>query len=276
MRQIYPVQGPDLPAAGPAAADYLPATVDQLARLYGNGVAGGATGSPGRGWVRANMVDSVDGAVTLDGRSGGLSGPADRTVFMMLRSLADLVLVGAGTARTEHYRPVQATQVWPQLRPDRAALPPVAVVTASLDLSGCEQLLSAPPGPAQTIVITTSTASAERKAEIGRRARIVEAGADRVDIRDALGKLAGLGYLSILAEGGPRLLGQLAGASLLDELCLTTSPVLAAGSAGRIVTSPARPDDATRPRLSLAHVLTDDDFLLCRYLIRYDGYATTT
>ncbi|HXZ64116.1 MAG TPA: pyrimidine reductase family protein [Streptosporangiaceae bacterium] len=276
MRQIYPVQGPDFPAAVPTATDHLPATVDELARLYGNGAAGGATSSPGRGWVRANMVDSVDGAVTLDGRSGGLSGPADRTVFMMLRSLADLVLVGAGTARTEHYGPVQARQIWPQLRRDGAALPPVAVVTASLDLSGCERLLSAPPGPTQTIVITTRTAPAERKARLGGMARIVEAGADRVDIRDALGKLAGLGYLSILAEGGPRLLGQLAGAGLLDELCLTTSPVLAAGSAGRIVTSPPRPADAARPRLSLAHVLTDDDFLLCRYLIRYDGYATTT
>ena len=31
-----------------------------------------------RPWLRANMVSSVDGAMTLEGRSGGLSGPADK------------------------------------------------------------------------------------------------------------------------------------------------------------------------------------------------------
>jgi riboflavin biosynthesis pyrimidine reductase len=212
------------------------------------------------------MVASADGAVSLDGRSAGLSGPADKTVFTVLRSLADLVLVGAGTARTERYRPVRATQIWPELRPDRAALPPVAVVSASLDLTGCEPLLAVPDGSTQTIVVTTRAAPAERKSAIARVARIVEAGADRVDIRKALSELASLGYLRVLVEGGPVLLGQLIHAGLLDELCLTMSPTLAAGSAGRIV-APAGPGSApAAARLSLAHVLADDNFLLCRYL----------
>ena len=66
-----------------------------------------------------------------------------------------------------------------------------------------------------------------------------------------------------------RSLAELAGAGLLDELCLTTSPLLAGGQAGRIVTSLPNSGGGLRAsRLSLAHVLADDDFLLCRYLTR--------
>lgn len=267
MRQIYPVQGPDLAAAPKATTGPLPAAVGQLALLYGNGAAAESAEQGARCWVRANMVASADGAVTLEGRSGGLSGPADRTVFTVLRSLADVVLVGAGTARAEHYRPVHPDHIWFQLRPAGAPLPPVAVVTASLDLTGCERLLTVPPGPAQTILITTTAASAERKAALAGRARIIEAGTHRVDIGAAVRQLANQGYTRILTEGGPTLLAHLAGAGLLDELCLTTSPLLAGGHAGRIVAAPpGSGTDAGQSPLSLAHVLADDDFLLCRYL----------
>ena len=58
----------------------------------------------GRPWVMANMVMSIDGAYSRDGRSAGLSGDADRAMFAALRTLADVVLVAAGTARAERYR----------------------------------------------------------------------------------------------------------------------------------------------------------------------------
>jgi riboflavin biosynthesis pyrimidine reductase len=267
VRQIYPVQGPELPPAAEVTAGPLPAAVAQLALLYGNGAVPQQAAPNARGWVRANMVASVDGAVTVDGRSGGLSGPADRTVFGVLRSLADVVLVGAGTARVEHYRPVRPDEIWAQLRPDSAGLPPIAVVTGSLDLTGCERLLTGPAGPSQTIVITTSSAPAARKAAVAGRARIIEAGIHRVDVGVAVRELASLGHARILTEGGPTLLAELAAAGVLDELCMTTSPMLAGGQAGRIVAwLPAAGAGLSTGRLSLAHVLADDGFLLCRYL----------
>ncbi len=67
------------------------------------------------------MIASADGAVALAGRSGGLSGPADRLVFAVLRSLADVVLVGAGTARAESYKPVDPRQLIGRLRPGRSS-----------------------------------------------------------------------------------------------------------------------------------------------------------
>jgi riboflavin biosynthesis pyrimidine reductase len=261
VRQIYPVQGPEWALAPKPAAGLRPDTVVQLAALYGNGEAGQATAD--RPWLRANMVTSIDGAAALDGLSGALSGPADRMVFTVLRSLADVILVGAGTARAEHYRPVAAAGIWTTLRPEGARLPAIAVVTGSLDLDACAGLLAGGPDSEPPIVITTAAAAAERGSALAGRAVLLVAGQQRVDIRQAVTELARLGYRQILTEGGPGLLGQLAEAGLLDELCLTIGPVLAGGPAGRIVTGvPA----GAALQLTLAHVLTDDGYLLCRYL----------
>ena len=62
---------------------------------------------PSGRWLRANMVTSLDGAAALNGRSGGLSGEGDRQVFALLRALADVIVVGAGTARAERYEPIK-------------------------------------------------------------------------------------------------------------------------------------------------------------------------
>ncbi len=87
-------------------------------------------------WLRVNFVSSLDGAVAVDGRSGGLGTPADKQVFGLLRELADVILVGAGTARTENYGGARTSEA---LRERRAAaglspVPPIAVVTASGNL----------------------------------------------------------------------------------------------------------------------------------------------
>ena len=87
---------------------------------YPDGPAGGS----GRSRVRGNMVESVDGAAALDGRSGGLSGDADKAVFRILRSQADVVVAGSGTVTSEHYRPAQASAMVPDLRTGRPATPP--------------------------------------------------------------------------------------------------------------------------------------------------------
>jgi len=262
VHQIYPVQGRELELAARASAGPLPAAVQELAALYGNGAGGHSADSPRM--LRANMVASIDGAAELDGRSGRLSGPGDRMIFTVLRSMADLILVGAGTVTAERYRPVQADEIWAGLRPAGAPVPAVAVVSGRLNLDPACPLLTGAAQASQTIVITTAAAPADRKAAIARHARIIETGPHGLDLAVAVSALHGLGYASILTEGGPHLLGHLAAAGLVDELCLTTSPVLTSGSAGRIVS--ALPPPGGGAQLSLAHVLTDDGFLFSRYL----------
>jgi riboflavin biosynthesis pyrimidine reductase len=244
MRQVFPAS-----AAPLADAD--------LATLYAY---------PARPVVRANMVSSVDGAATVSGRSGGLSSAADRHVFALLRTLADAILVGAATARAERYGPVRVRELWQHLRSGRSATPPIAVVTRRLDLDLALPLFASAPPHARTIVITTELAPQSLRDKAAQHADVIVAGRETVDLKSALDALADLGHRHVLVEGGPHLLGQLAAAELLDELCLTVSPLLAGPGAGRIVASPSLdlPSSPTRP-LSLAHVLEDDGFLLSRY-----------
>jgi riboflavin biosynthesis pyrimidine reductase len=220
-----------------------------------------------RSWVRANMIASVDGAAQVGGRSSGLGGPADRMLLQVLRSLADVILVGAGTAKAEGYGPARPAAQLAGLRAGRPPTPPIAVISASLSLDPESPLLTDAPADARTIVLTTRSAPADRRAAIARHADVVVAEADQLTARHALTELAGRGYSRVLAEGGPSLLAQIAGEGLLDELCLTVSPVLVGGQARRILSGGLADDLPGGPgSLQLAHVLTDDGYLFCRYL----------
>jgi riboflavin biosynthesis pyrimidine reductase len=214
-------------------------------------------------WLRANMVSTADGAASLDGVTQGISCAADRRVFALLRTLCDVILVGASTVREEKYKPARPRELWSHLRDGRPPTPPIAVVTRRLDLDPESPLISAAPAHARTIVITAARAPADRRAALARHADVVVAGDETVDLKAALDALAARGQRRMLAEGGPYLLAQLLEGGLLDELCLTIAPLMAGPGAPRIVAGPPAASPA-RP-LTLAHILEDDGFLLSRY-----------
>ena len=208
---------------------------------------------PDRTWVTANFVSSVDGAVTVDGRSAGLGSPADKQIYLLGRDLADVVLVGAGTVLAEGYRGARPDVA----RRDRLGLAPelpIAVVTARGTLTPDLPMFTDSATP--PIVITTArTELPELPCDV------VVAGEDSIDLGLAVRALAERGLRKINLEGGPRLFGTMVAAGLVDELNLTLSPVLAAGDAGRIAHGPAGvPAD-----LELRSVLRADDVLLLRY-----------
>src|SRR3954471_6070939 len=60
-------------------------------------------GVAGRAVRRANMVAPIDGGTAVDGTTAGLGSAADQRLFAVLRDLADVLLVGAGTIRAEGY-----------------------------------------------------------------------------------------------------------------------------------------------------------------------------
>ena len=263
MRQIFPAAAgaTEIESVAPGGGQAAPA-VTALARLYAYPPVT-ARVTP---WVRANMITSVDGAAVVNGLSGGLSGDADRLVFWVLRSLADVILVGAGTARAENYRLARRGQIWPALREGRPPTPPIAVITRELDLNLDGPLLAEAADQARTILLTTQAAPADRRAAAAGRADVILAGGDSVTPAAAVDALAARGHRRILVEGGPNLLGQITDAGLLDELCVTLSPVLEGGRAGRILAPPPGPGGAAATGLTLAHVLEDSGSLLCRYL----------
>lgn len=213
-------------------------------------------------WVRANFVSSADGAASVNGRSRGLSSEADRRLFALLRTLCDVIMVGAGTVRAEHYGAVRPDEMTPGLREGRTPVPPIAVVTRRLSLDLSSRLFTAAQPGARTIVITTEQAPAELRASAQLVADVIIAGAESCELPVVLSALAERGYPRVLAEGGPHMLTELAEQEVLDELDLTLSPLLALGGAGRITTAVGPGSPAP---LRLAHVLEDDDHLFCRY-----------
>ncbi|OLL20982.1 MULTISPECIES: pyrimidine reductase family protein [unclassified Rhodococcus (in: high G+C Gram-positive bacteria)] len=207
-------------------------------------------------WVRVNFVSSLDGAVAVEGRSGGLGTPSDKKVFGLLRGLADVIVVGAGTARGENYGGARTSAALRERRLEAglSEVPPVAVVTATCHLDpGCRLFTDTTVAP---VVLTCETAPGTRRrslAAAGADVRVIaEHSIDGHAVRDAL---AAAGWTRLLCEGGPRLFGQLIADGVVDDLCLTLAPLLAAGPEGRIATAPQTAVTSMRP----AHVLADDD-----------------
>lgn len=205
--------------------------------------------------LRLGMVAGVDGAVTVEGRSRGLSSRADKAVYHLLRSLCDVVLVGAGTARTEGYRPAVVPVEGQEQRLARGqrATPLIAVVTRSGTLP--PTLAADPEG---TVVVTTDRLRREGGFPAGMC--VVGAGDVDVDLARGLAALHELGLGHVLCEGGPQLNGALLAAGLVDEICLTTAPVVTGGTGPHLVAGV----EAARS-VVLQHLLLDDDVLLARW-----------
>jgi riboflavin biosynthesis pyrimidine reductase len=228
-----------------------------------------------RPWILLNMIASVDGATAVEGRAGGLGGPADTKVLSLLRNVADVVLVGAGTIRAEGYAPHRPSTSTRARRAARGQRPVTtfAVLSGSLDLDTTGPLFTEAEPESRTIVFCPDTADPERRGRVEEVADVVITGDTTVDIRLAIGELWRRGARIVLCEGGPTLNGVLLDENLIDELCLTISPRLAGGPALRVVNTTLAPP-APIP-LRLERVLeAEDGFLFLRY-VRADSSDLT-
>jgi riboflavin biosynthesis pyrimidine reductase len=218
-------------------------------------------------WVRMNFVSTIDGAVEVDGRSGALGGAADKTVFGVLRMLADGIMVGAGTLRKEEYRALRPTaerRAWREAA-GMNPFPRLVVVSGSLNLDpSLPALVDAPVRP---VVITHAASDDERRDALSNVADVLVHGVDRVDLVSAVTELRdGYRLEKILCEGGPQLFGALYAANLVDEVCLTLSPLLAGPGSGRIIAGPGAAIGDAVTRMRLAHALVAESALLLRYV----------
>ncbi len=199
-------------------------------------------------WLRLNFVATVDGAAEgSDGKSGSINNEADNRVFHVLRALADVVVVGAGTVRAEGYRPNPK---------------PLVVVTRSGELP--PSLLEG--DTSQLYLATGAQAPAiERAREVlGDRVLVLgEEAPDPVALRRTLEER---GFARMLCEGGPHLAADLLAAGLVDELCSTVVPSLVGGSHVRI----AQGADLDVP-LRLHTLLDADSTLLARWFVASGG-----
>ena len=237
-----------------------PATVP-LDELY-EGLTLTTPEDPGRAWVAACMVSSLDGAVAVEGRSGGLGGVADLTALSRLRGANDVSLVGAATVRTERYGPLTGSS-W--RRGDRRARglrpsPRLAIVTASGDLDPQLPVFGV-PGQAP-IVLAGEGASTQRVRALEDRAEIHHLRATGgIDAREVVDVLVGLGLRRVLLEGGPTLNAAMLEAGMVDEFFVTIAPSAVGGPSPRIVQGV---EESVTP-LTLVSAFTHGGDLLLRH-----------
>ncbi|MCC5948473.1 MAG: dihydrofolate reductase family protein [Nitriliruptoraceae bacterium] len=212
-------------------------------------------------WVAMCMVSSLDGAVAVDGLSGGLGGEADLLALSRLRGANDVSIVGAGTVRDEGYVPLTGSEA---RRVDRAArglraVPRIAIVTASGRLDPDLPIFGDPDEV--PLVVAGADADDDALAAIEDRAEIHRLPSAQVAAEPLLDLLAGLGLRRVLCEGGPRLNQVMLAADRLDELFVTVAPTVVGGPAPRIVHG----EQETARSLRLVTVHEHGGDLLLRY-----------
>lgn len=233
------------PARAPAPAAPAPSAAAAAGHDITEELLEGLYAAPVPSWLRVNMVGTVDGSATgEDGLTGSVNNPADRRVFRALRRLADGIVVGAGTARAEGYRPT-----------DR----PTVVVSRRGDVP--ERLRGGPTGSVLLVTCRTAEALAEAREVLGPD-QVLVLGDHSVDLASLRAALAMRGLVNLLSEGGPHLLRDLLAARAVDELCATVVPRLVAGDGPRIAAGPA-----LDVPVDLRLLLEEDGTLLGRWFV---------
>ena len=204
---------------------------------------------PTRNWLRINLVTSVSGsAVGTDGTSNTLTSGTDRRILGVIRELSDVVLVGAQSVRVEGYQ-----------LPRRARL---AIVTGSGNFDG--HRFSPEDAARITVVCPPRVADTVRVSLPGAEVLVAEAEAGHLAPASIIAELRAAGYASIVCEGGPSLASSLLAGALVDELCLTTSPVLSDSTTAAFVG-----DGLGTHSLDLHQILVDDaSYLFARWQVR--------
>ena len=202
--------------------------------------------APETPWLRVNMVSTVDGAATGEsGLTASINNEPDQRVFRLLRELADCVVVGAGTARTEGY-------------------PPLDVPTVVVSRSGSvpEKMRGADPGRVLLATVSVAAGLDDARDVLGAD-NVLVLGSHRVDLAALKQALVDRGFGDILCEGGPHLLRELLAQGVADELDCTFVPRMVAGVQSRITDGP--PVDVA---LHLQTLVEQDGTLLGRWFTR--------
>lgn len=218
-----------------------------------------------RPYVALNMIATVDGAATVEGRTRALSDRADRAIFHGLRTQVDCVMVGAGTARIERYGRLARD---PEHRDRRVAEgfepePLACIVSGRLDIPADLPLLQEPE--ARVLVATASERELpSAAASVAYLRSGAQGGAGRISLRPTLERLGSEhGVRSVLCEGGPTLNRALLAEGLVDELLLSLAPKLRGGAPEITIVAGAPAEEPIE--LGLETCLESDGTLFLRY-----------
>ena len=228
MQELWPEPNPSVDIAARLAADDRPKPL-------------------GRPWLTLVMITTIDGAISINGLSGGLGSPDDQKRFISARRQSDGIIVGATTVTAEDYQPT---------------VTPIAVITGSLSPDPSARLFSDPSN--QPLLYTTGQAARSRGPDFDGIAEVIALG-DSVDPARVLADLGSRGMHRVVLEGGPTLNSLFLRADLVDEMLISYSPLIAGGDASRLTNGP---DMDGERRFAVDRVLLADDLIFARYLRR--------
>ena len=212
-----------------------------------------------RPWVMFNMVESVDGATAIDGGASALNDEDDRALFLAMRAVADVVLMGAETVRSENLGPVRMSEEMSRYRAnaEMEEEPRMVILTRSLGLDPEARVFSDPAR--RPTILTGYRVDQDRLDVLSQVADVVQI--DELDGNGIVDQLGSAGV--ILCEGGPTINSVLMTAGMVDEINITVSPMLALGESSRIAHGqPLQPPIDMR----LDRIVRGDRSLFLRYV----------
>jgi diaminohydroxyphosphoribosylaminopyrimidine deaminase/5-amino-6-(5-phosphoribosylamino)uracil reductase len=174
----------------------------------------------GRPYVTLKLAVSLDGQIAAaGGASRWISGEASRRLVHRMRSEADAVLVGGGTARRDD--PLLTARVRSGGTPRRVILTtrPGTFRGIRMFRSGTGEVIVACPAG-------TPRSEADRLRALGARVLPIPSRGGRIRAADLLAALGREGVTSLLVEGGGKTAGWLAAEGVVDRYIMFVAPLL--------------------------------------------------
>lgn len=218
-----------------------------------------APADPSRPYVAINMVSSVNGIASVEGKASGIGGPADRKAMRQMRSKVDAVLVGAGTLRAERLN---------LGLDDHSVAQPLAVIVCGQEPPPISTNLLKDPSQRLLLVIPEKASKpyAEFQTKETELVPVREHPASgRLDLDTAIRELRRrFDVTRLLVEGGPGINASLVALGLVDELFVTIAPNLLATKGDSII----EVSDNARHALRLVSATTTDNEVFLRYQLQ--------
>ncbi|AKK06091.1 pyrimidine reductase, riboflavin biosynthesis [Corynebacterium mustelae] len=214
--------------------------------------------------VHAIAVSTLNGQATVNGSSQALGNDVDSALLHASRALADCIIVGAETARSENYGGVTLSKTEQIERRQRgqADIPPIAVITTHAELDPESRLFT--DALKQPIIVTDPTVAAPEAL-----ARISATGAKVITVKGLkpqaiISELHALGFRYFSLEGGPYLYSQFFTSGLINSLNISIDPRISA-TEKPLFTLPAT-DSQSELKLQLNQCgVSNDGFVFLRY-----------
>ncbi|MCG2829143.1 2,5-diamino-6-(ribosylamino)-4(3H)-pyrimidinone 5'-phosphate reductase [Methanothermobacter sp. K4] len=214
-----------------------------------------------RPYVILNAAMTLDGKIATKTGSSEISGEEDLRRVHELRRECDAIMVGINTVLADD----------PRLTVHRVDAEegdnPVRVVVDSRARTPLDFRVLNDEAP--TVIGVSESAPESRVNELRKRAEVVVAGKDRVDLRLLLERLHEMGVRRLMLEGGSTLNYSMLRGGLVDEVRVCIAPMIAGGEEARTLVDGEGIEDMSEAiKLELERFYTLGEDLIVEYTVK--------